>query len=192
MTAAIRRRIRARCAGLVGERGAVLIEFILVFPILLLLLMGIIEFGWWIHVNNVVDQSARAGARRIAIDGAVSSQAAKASAAVVTGSGLKPAQARLVATVGAWKSPTVTAVNPSWTTHCVKASYFSRDTEPPLIGMTVTYKYKALFPVLSSPLFFGGINALVSDITTSVRLPSETVWVSGKGPLINGKLYLCP
>ena len=52
----LRRRVRS-------ERGAELIEFALTLPLLLLLVLGIIEFGFLFQEYEVVTNSAREGAR---------------------------------------------------------------------------------------------------------------------------------
>ena len=52
----LRKRIRS-------ERGAELIEFALTLPLLLLLVLGIIEFGFLFQEYEVVTNSAREGAR---------------------------------------------------------------------------------------------------------------------------------
>lgn len=48
------------------ERGQALVEFALVLPIFLILLLGIIDFGWalksWITVTNATREGARMGA----------------------------------------------------------------------------------------------------------------------------------
>ncbi|HEX8550696.1 MAG TPA: TadE/TadG family type IV pilus assembly protein [Abditibacteriaceae bacterium] len=49
------------------RRGATLLEFALVLPILLLLLLGIIEFGWLMRNNAVIANAAREGARSAAM-----------------------------------------------------------------------------------------------------------------------------
>jgi Flp pilus assembly protein TadG len=46
-----------------GERGAVLVEFILIAPILLLLLFGIIDTGHALFIKQIVTNAAREGAR---------------------------------------------------------------------------------------------------------------------------------
>lgn len=51
-----------------GERGANLVEFALVMPFLLLLVMGIIEFGWLFGLSNDIRHGAREGARFAAVD----------------------------------------------------------------------------------------------------------------------------
>ena len=46
-----------------SERGAELIEFALVFPTLLLVMLGIIDFGFLFQRYEVVTNAAREGAR---------------------------------------------------------------------------------------------------------------------------------
>ena len=56
-------RVRAR-----GQRGAVAVEFALIFPILVLLVLGIIEFGTGFHAWDATQNGAREGARLAAVD----------------------------------------------------------------------------------------------------------------------------
>jgi Flp pilus assembly protein TadG len=51
-----------------GERGASLVEFALVLPVLLVLLFGIIEASWAFAQHNDVRHGAREGARLAAVD----------------------------------------------------------------------------------------------------------------------------
>ena len=51
------------------ERGAELIEFALVFPILMLLLAGILDFGMLLRNYEVVTNAAREGARVAVLEG---------------------------------------------------------------------------------------------------------------------------
>lgn len=58
------------CMGLKkSEKGVSLIEFALVLPILLALLIGIVEFGWILNGHITVTGAAREGAR-VAVVGA--------------------------------------------------------------------------------------------------------------------------
>ena len=49
------------------ERGAAAVEFALVLPVLLLLLVGTIDFGWALVINGNIASAARAGAREMAL-----------------------------------------------------------------------------------------------------------------------------
>ena len=62
------------------ERGAAAVEFALVLPVLLLLLVGIIEFGRLYNAQIVITNAAREAARTMAIteDAAAATAAAEA------------------------------------------------------------------------------------------------------------------
>lgn len=45
------------------ERGAAAVEFALVFPVFLLLVLGTIDFGYFFFVSEIVTNAAREGAR---------------------------------------------------------------------------------------------------------------------------------
>jgi hypothetical protein len=51
-----------------GERGAALVEFALILPILILLIFGIIEFGRGYHTKTTLAHAAREGVRVAALD----------------------------------------------------------------------------------------------------------------------------
>ena len=51
-----------------GDRGANLVEFALLAPLLILLVLGIVEFGWLFSQNNDVRHGAREGARAAAVN----------------------------------------------------------------------------------------------------------------------------
>lgn len=56
-----------------GERGAALVEFAVIAPLLLILVLGIVEFGWLFGQYNDVKHGAREGARFAAVNGGVDS-----------------------------------------------------------------------------------------------------------------------
>jgi hypothetical protein len=49
------------------ERGQSLVEFALLAPVLILLFMGIFDFGWILHKQIQMDNATRMGARRAAV-----------------------------------------------------------------------------------------------------------------------------
>lgn len=50
-----------------GERGAAAVEFALVVPFLLLILFGIISYGWMLSFRQALSQGAAEGARAAAV-----------------------------------------------------------------------------------------------------------------------------
>jgi Flp pilus assembly protein TadG len=53
--------------GISSEKGQSAVEFALVLPLLLVLLLGIIEFGWFLNAKITITGAAREGARHYAI-----------------------------------------------------------------------------------------------------------------------------
>jgi len=52
-----------------AQRGAVLVEFTAVVSVLLIVLLGIVEFGFLMNARLVITSAAREGARRAAVEG---------------------------------------------------------------------------------------------------------------------------
>lgn len=46
-----------------NEKAQALVEFTLIFPILILLILGMIEFGWLLNAKITLNSAAREGAR---------------------------------------------------------------------------------------------------------------------------------
>ncbi|NCN42551.1 hypothetical protein GW916_15040 [bacterium] len=55
------------CAKLVRMKGQSLVEFAIILPLLILIIMGIVDFGWLLHQQIQIDAAARAGGRRGAV-----------------------------------------------------------------------------------------------------------------------------
>ncbi|MEA5050182.1 MAG: TadE/TadG family type IV pilus assembly protein [Oscillospiraceae bacterium] len=100
-----------------SEKGQAMVEFALVLPLLLLLLCGIIDFGWIFYNNIMVDNAAREAARYSAIhvydDGAFNSgDTADARTAALASSPILPDT--LTATVAvSGDAVTVTVTSPT-------------------------------------------------------------------------------
>ena len=78
-----------------SERGAELIEFALVFPLLLLIVLGIVDFGFMFQRLEVVTNAAREGARIAAADLTMSSGTTSCTMPSCTGNILKETAARI-------------------------------------------------------------------------------------------------
>jgi Flp pilus assembly protein TadG len=125
-------------ARLKSERGAELIEFALVFPVLLLVVLGIVDFGFVFQRMEVVTNAAREGARIAVLPGyAVADVKARVTNYVQTG-GLPTTAANPVVAVTDVSIPTG-AGGPNLTGKRVQVTY--------------THSYLFIGPVAS---WFGG------------------------------------
>ena len=52
-----------------NERGAAVVEFALIAPLLLLIVFGIIDFGWMLMKANLVNNTTRDAARVASLSG---------------------------------------------------------------------------------------------------------------------------
>jgi Flp pilus assembly protein TadG len=59
------------------SRGSAAVELVFALPILLLLLFGMVQFGFIFFVWNDMENAAREGARRLAVDDSISETDAK-------------------------------------------------------------------------------------------------------------------
>jgi Flp pilus assembly protein TadG len=77
------------------SRGQTLVEFALVIPLVLLLFMGVFDFGRAIYSYNTISNAARDGARKAIVDQTVGA-AAQEAAEQATALGLDPADTNQV------------------------------------------------------------------------------------------------
>jgi Flp pilus assembly protein TadG len=96
-----------------GQRGAAAVEFALVLPVLLLVILGAIDWGYYFYLQQIVVNGAREAARAGSLqptDGAAAvSDAEAACGAYLTSAGLTPAKATCAASAaGANVSVTLT------------------------------------------------------------------------------------
>lgn len=92
------------------EKGAVAVEFALVLPILLVLLIGIMEFSLLFNAQITVTSAAREGARSMALHKNVATARTDVKAAFFLSPGLTDAQITVsptTCTVGALSTTTV-------------------------------------------------------------------------------------
>src|SRR5262245_34144093 len=71
-----------------GRRGAAAVEFAFIAPLLLLLILGIIEVGRMMMVQQIVTNAAREGCRKAVLAGATESQVQTTIDNYLTGSGI--------------------------------------------------------------------------------------------------------
>ena len=50
------------------EEGQAIVEFAIILPILIMILCGIIDFGWFFTNQNIIDNCSRVGARYMSVD----------------------------------------------------------------------------------------------------------------------------
>jgi hypothetical protein len=111
-----------------GDSGEALLEIALVLPILLLLSMGMLDFGRAFHAKNIVDQAAREAARVAAVSNDDVALATGRAAAIMDGAGIGP------------YTTTVSAIGPD-----------------KMITVQVTYRFTFITPGLFA-VFSKGLN----------------------------------
>jgi len=84
-----------------GERGTVSLELALVAPALMLLMLGVLQFGLWYHAQEVVQGAALEGARVAAAeDGSAAAGQARAMELLREGLGTAATEEAASASVG--------------------------------------------------------------------------------------------
>lgn len=125
---------RRRAAGSTGHRGQSLVEFALVFPVFVLLLSGMIDFGMGLYSYMTIINAARDGARL----GATACSAGPCSSAV---------SARVTAAAGGLApSVTVACTNAAGTgVNCATGPTDSHGS----VTVTAAYTYRMLWPLMA-------------------------------------------
>src|SRR5262245_35325126 len=148
VVAALATRVRRQWA---CERGAELIEFTFVFPLLLLVVAGIIDFGFLFQRYEVVTNAAREGARVAILPDYEIADVQQRVAAYLTASGLtKPAPAASV-------------------------TYSNIPVNPPggptMSAVTVTVNYPHDYLILGpiAGLFGGAFNSITLSASSTMR-----------------------
>jgi Flp pilus assembly protein TadG len=129
-----------------NERGQSAVEFALVLPILIIILLGIIEFGWFLNAKITITSAAREGARVYAIHGGDPT------------------------TVGSKVNQAVANTLSSTTVHQLSGSPFLSPITPGTAGIkmaevTVTGKVSGITGFFSKP-FMGFFNAVIDEDNT--------------------------
>jgi Flp pilus assembly protein TadG len=118
------------------ERGAAAVEFALVLPVLVVILLGIIDFGLAMNAQAVTANAAREGARTASLGGTSSEASAAAKSATVS----------LLNTDSSNPSVTVTCRTPANTT-CASGYDTDRESGGTVI-VTVSYVYTWISPAI--------------------------------------------
>jgi len=87
---------RARSGSLRGRAGQAMAEMAIVLPILVLLVMGIIEFGLAFRTHQIVTNSAREGARVAVVPSSTTDDTRTAVESRLNNSGLNAAEAEII------------------------------------------------------------------------------------------------
>jgi Flp pilus assembly protein TadG len=135
-----------------SDRGQGLVEFALVFPVFILLLLIVFDFGRAIYGYHTISNAARGGAR----------------VAIVDQSEERVRAAALTHTVGL--NPDDVDIDLSALTTACTVLKIGCETE-----VTVSYAYRPLTPIISS--IVGPI-----DLRSTTRSPIERVYVSPPAP----------
>lgn len=77
------------------QGGAAAVEFVLIFPLLLLILWSIVDFGLLLNARLVVTTAAREGARRAAVEGGASPAVLNRIKELLQAGGLEPDRAEV-------------------------------------------------------------------------------------------------
>jgi Flp pilus assembly protein TadG len=152
----LRRRAR-------DERGSVVVEFGLIAPLLLLLVMGIIDFGWMLMKANVVGNATRDAARTASLSGSYS-QIKDTLTTELTSAGVDTSRV----------TSSVTCTN-TVGNNCTDsaASYDANATTGSTVTVTVTYNHNWITPLGAMCGLFG-TGSCVGD-TISVQRTSQMV-----------------
>ena len=146
-------RVKRLARGFASEEGAQLVEFALTFPMMLLLMLGIIDFGLAFQRYQVLTNAAREGARVAVLPGYAPADVRIRVDQYLLGSSLTPTSVRMLTI-----TPTIVTVKPGL---CMSV-------------VPVTLEYDHAF------VFMGGIGGLLGGnfgtktLTSTARMRSET------------------
>jgi len=147
--------MRLRTRG--DERGSVIIEFALVAPLLLMIVMGVIDFGWMIDRNNMVNNVSRDAARVASLDGSYQ-QVSDTVTNELDSVGIDPQDVVV----------TITCASPSGTSCTANSavSYDATAVSGSTVSVTIAYTHHWLTPIGSLCSIFGGDCAGSSIVLT--------------------------
>lgn len=91
-TSSRRKKYRVDEVALLFRPGAAVVEFAIVAPIFFLFVLGIIEFGRMVMVQQVLTNASREGARVAVVDGATTEEVVARARAILNPAGIRTAQ----------------------------------------------------------------------------------------------------
>lgn len=141
-----------------SERGAELIEFALIFPLLLLLMLGIVDFGFMFQRFEVLTNATREGARISVLPGYADADTI----------------ARVCNYLSTGGVPTTTCGTTNPTVVVTNDTLAMGGSAPPLQLKKVTVRYT------HSYMFVGPIISLIGGGTFNTNVPITTVAVMRK------------
>lgn len=142
-----------------SERGAELIEFALVFPLLLLLVLGMVDFGFLFQRYEVLTNAAREGARIAVLPGYSNSDVQSRVCNYVQGGGIP--------ITGSCPNPTNPVITPTDSSIALPSG---GTLAAKSVTVTYTNSYLFLGPIIT---MFGG-NLAARPITTVAIMRRET------------------
>ena len=137
-----------------SERAAVVVEFALIAPLLLMIVFGIIDFGWMIDRSNVVNNVARDAARVASLDGNRAAIRAVATHELTDIGVTYP---------GPDATVTITCTTPAGVT-CNDSDFDAKAVAGSAVRVTVSYTHHWITPVGAICSFFGGGSCTGSTI----------------------------
>lgn len=146
-----------------SERGAELIEFALIFPLLLLLIVGMVDFGFMFQRFEVLTNAAREGARIAVLPGYATADVQARVGNYVTSGGVPSAPG----------NPTVAVLS------CSIAAGAATPLSGKRVSVTYSHSYLFLGPIAA---IFGG-NFSTVPITAVAIMRDELASGGGGGPL---------
>ncbi len=132
------------------QRGAVAVEFGLITPMLLLLVFGIMEFGYMLNRDTIVNNASRDGARVAALGGSYA-DIRSAVTTELSGSGIATTSPTTVITIDCLKADGTAC-------HATSSNYNTLAVSGTTATVNIVYTYSWITPVISS--LFGNSTTL--------------------------------
>ncbi|HTC85547.1 MAG TPA: TadE/TadG family type IV pilus assembly protein [Candidatus Acidoferrum sp.] len=145
------------------SRGQSLVEFAIVFPIFMLVLAGLLDFGFLLYNRISVINAAREGARAASVSAAFSDFAPNAQGAVQSTAPGGPG-AKTCGQAGADCQYSVSCVRTAGSCNFNSAAGYKSGVGGDSVSVTVTYAYHS---------FFGSFFGAVINVSSTVQMVIE-------------------